>query len=58
MPGRPLMQHEAVAEPRNLTVCFLQGQVVPHFSNALNRIDRVSDLLTQMPDETSILRAG
>jgi hypothetical protein len=52
------MQHEAVAEPRNLTVCFLQGQVVPHFSNALNRIDRVSDLLTQMPDETSILRAG
>jgi hypothetical protein len=51
VPGDRPKRYEPVAEVPNLATRFLQGQIVPHLHNGLERLDRISDLVKQMPLE-------
>jgi DNA-binding transcriptional regulator GbsR (MarR family) len=43
--------YEAVAELRNLVTRFLRDQVVPHFDNGQAWLERIADMVKQLPPE-------
>jgi len=45
------VHYEAVAELRNLATRFLRDQIVPHLDNGQARLERVADLVKQLPAE-------
>jgi HTH-type transcriptional regulator, glycine betaine synthesis regulator len=49
VPGERRTHYEAVAELRNLATRFLRDQVVPHLDNGQARLERIADILKQLP---------
>src|ERR1035441_8765355 len=51
MAGERRVHYEAVAELRNLASRFLRDQIVPHLDNGQARLDRIMDMVKQLPSE-------
>ena len=47
--GERRTHYEAVAELRNLVTRFLRDQIVPHLDNGQARLERIADMLRQLP---------
>jgi DNA-binding transcriptional regulator GbsR (MarR family) len=47
--GERRTHYEAVAELRNLATRFLRDQIVPHLDNGQARLERIADMLKQLP---------
>jgi DNA-binding transcriptional regulator GbsR (MarR family) len=49
--GERRVHYEAVAELRNLATRFLCDQIVPHLDNGQARLERIVDMVKQLPSE-------
>ena len=49
--GERRVHYEAVAELRNLATRFLRDQIVPHLDNGQARLERITELVRQLPSE-------
>jgi HTH-type transcriptional regulator, glycine betaine synthesis regulator len=49
--GERRVHYEAVAELRNLATRFLRDQIVPHLDNGQARLERIAELVRQLPSE-------
>jgi DNA-binding transcriptional regulator GbsR (MarR family) len=47
--GERRTHYEAVAELRNLATRFLRDQIVPHLDNGQARLERIADMVRQLP---------
>lgn len=47
--GERRVHYEAVAELRNLAIRFLRDQIVPHFDNGQARLERIAEMVRQLP---------
>jgi DNA-binding transcriptional regulator GbsR (MarR family) len=47
--GERRTHYEAVAELRNLATRFLRDQIVPHLDNGQARLERIADMLRELP---------
>jgi DNA-binding transcriptional regulator GbsR (MarR family) len=47
--GERRVHYEAVAELRNLAVRYLRDQIVPHFDNGQARLERIAEMVRQLP---------
>ena len=47
--GERRLHYEAVAELRNLAARFVRDQLVPHLNNGQAQLDRVADMVKQLP---------
>lgn len=47
--GRRRLHFEAVAELRNLATRFLREQVLPHLDGGLDRLERIADMIRELP---------
>ena len=51
--GERRVHYEAVAELRNLATRFLRDQIVPHLDDGQTRLERIAEMVKQMPPEES-----
>ena len=51
VPGDRRVHYEAVAEPRHMVIGFVRDQILPQLANAENRIDRLADVIRELPRE-------
>src|ERR1019366_7442932 len=49
--GDRRVHYEAVAELRNLVTRFLRDQIVPHLDNGQARLERIAEMVKQLPSE-------
>ena len=49
--GERRVHYEAVAELRNLATRFLRDQIVPHLDNGQARLERIAEMVKQLPPE-------
>ena len=49
--GERRVHYEAVAELRNLAIRFLRDQIVPHLDNGQARLERIAEMVKQLPPE-------
>ena len=49
--GERRVHYEAVAELRNLVTRFLRDQIVPHLDNGQARLERIAEMVKQLPSE-------
>ena len=49
--GDRRVHYEAVAELRNLATRFLRDQIVPHLDNGHARLERIAEMIGQLPEE-------
>jgi DNA-binding transcriptional regulator GbsR (MarR family) len=49
--GERRVHYEAVAELRNLATRFLRDQIVPHLDNGQARLERIAEMVKQLPAE-------
>jgi len=49
--GERRVHYQAVAELRNLTTRFLRDQIVPHLDNGQARLERIAEMVKQLPAE-------
>ena len=49
--GERRVHYEAVAELRNLTTRFLRDQIVPHLDIGQARLERIAELVKELPPE-------
>ena len=49
--GERRVHYEAVAELRNLASRFLRDQIVPHLDNGQARLERIAEMVKQLPPE-------
>ena len=47
--GERRVHYEAVAELRILAIRFLRDQIVPHFDNGQARLERIAEMVRQLP---------
>jgi DNA-binding transcriptional regulator GbsR (MarR family) len=47
--GERRIHYEAVAELRNLAIRFLRDQIVPQFDNGQARLERIAEMVRQLP---------
>jgi len=47
--GERRVHYEAVAELRNLAIRFLRDQIVPHFDHGQARLERIAEMVRQLP---------
>ena len=47
--GERRVHYEAVAELRNLAIRFLRDQIVPQFDNGHARLERIAEMVRQLP---------
>jgi HTH-type transcriptional regulator, glycine betaine synthesis regulator len=49
--GERRAHYEAIAELRNLGTRFLRDQIVPHLDNGHERLERIAEMVKQLPAE-------
>ena len=54
MAGDRRVHYEAVAELRNLATRFLRDHIVPHLDHGQARLERISEMVKQMPAEQRV----
>jgi HTH-type transcriptional regulator, glycine betaine synthesis regulator len=52
--GERRVHYEAVAELRNLATRFLRDQIVPHLDNGQARLERIAEMIGQLPAEERV----